>query len=57
MIRLKDEQLALEKSKMSNQFMSQIAAVHQVERATARVRVETFESTSHNLILSKQASC
>jgi len=39
MLRLKDEQLALEKGNLSNEFMSQIAAVHQVERATARVSV------------------
>eukprot|EP00983_Pelagomonas_calceolata_P013130 419654-Pelagomonas_calceolata.AAC.3 len=37
MMRLKDEQLAQDRNNMSTQFMSQIAAVHQVERATARV--------------------
>ncbi|KAF5829982.1 hypothetical protein DUNSADRAFT_15202 [Dunaliella salina] len=37
MMRLKDEQLAQDKNNMSNQYMSQIAAIHQVERATARL--------------------
>lgn len=37
MMRLKDEQLAQDRNNMSTQFMSQIAAVHQVERATARL--------------------
>ena len=38
MMHLRDEQLAHEKATLSAHFMSQIAAVHQVERAAAQVR-------------------
>lgn len=39
MLRLKDAQLATDKANLSAHFMSQIAAVHQVERAAAQVEV------------------
>lgn len=38
MLRLKDEALARDTCNLKNTYMSQIAAVHQVERAAARVR-------------------
>ncbi len=37
MLHLKDEQMARELANLSSKYTSQIAAVHQVERAAAQV--------------------